>query len=57
MIDACPVSLGPFERQLASWQGKIAVAAKTGDGLNSYRGALSWAKNVPSENGLRELAK
>jgi hypothetical protein len=57
MIDACPVPLGPFERQLASWQAKIAVAARTGDGLDCYRAALSWAKNVPSENGLRELAK
>jgi hypothetical protein len=49
-------ALGPLEPQLASWQGKIAVAAKAGDGLDSYKAALSWVKNVPLENGLRDLA-
>jgi predicted DNA-binding protein (UPF0251 family) len=46
-----------FERQLASWQGKIAVAAKTGDGLDCYKTALSWAKNLSSDKASRELAK
>lgn len=27
-------AVGPFERQLACWQGKIAIAAKQGSGLD-----------------------
>jgi putative DNA primase/helicase len=55
---AAAMSADPFDHELASWQGKIAVAAKTGNGLDSFKAALNWAKqNVPSDNGLRELAK
>ena len=47
----------PF-RELLNWQGKIALAAKEGNGLDSFRVALNWAKqNVPPDNGLREKAK
>jgi hypothetical protein len=48
----------PFDRELANWQGKIAVAAKEGNGLDSFRAALNWAKqDVPPDTGLCEKAK
>jgi putative DNA primase/helicase len=51
-------ALEPFERQLASWQGKIAAAAGQGSGLDTFQAALNWAKqDVPTDNGLREKAK
>ena len=54
MSDASAAALGPFERQIASWQGKIAVAKD----LNIHYAALMWAKqDVPLDNGLREKAK
>jgi hypothetical protein len=47
-----------FDHEVAGWQGKIAVAAKTGNGLDSLKAAFNWVKhNVPPVNGLRELAK
>jgi hypothetical protein len=52
------VEFGPFESELARWQGKIAAAAREGNGLDIFQAALNWAKhNVPSDNGLCELAK
>ena len=48
----------PFDRELANWQGRIAVAARNGGGLDVYRDALNWAKqDVPADNGLREKVK
>ena len=47
-----------FDRELANWQGKIAVAAEKNSGLDAFRTALNWAKNeVPPNNGLCEKAK
>jgi putative DNA primase/helicase len=44
--------------EIALWQGKIAVAAKNGTGLDVLKQALNWAKQeVPQDNGLREKAK
>ena len=52
------MSIDPLDHELASWQGKIAVAAKTGNGLDSLKAAFNWVKlNVSSDNGRRELAK
>jgi hypothetical protein len=34
----------PFERELANWQGRIAIAAANGNGLDVYRAALAWTK-------------
>jgi hypothetical protein len=48
----------PFDDELAIWQGKIASAAKSGNGLDTFRVALDWVKQgVPQNNGLREKAK
>jgi hypothetical protein len=48
----------PFDRELSNWQGRIAVAAKNGGGLDVCQAALNWAKQeVMPENGLREKAK
>jgi hypothetical protein len=47
-----------FNHELAVWRGKIAVAAKNGNGLDVLKQALNWAKQqVPQNNGLREKAK
>jgi len=47
-----------FNHELAIWQGKIAIAAKSGTGLDVLKLALNWAKQeVPQDNGLREKAK
>jgi putative DNA primase/helicase len=47
-----------FDRELANWQGRIAVGAKNGGGLDVYRAALDWAKqDVPPDNGLQENTK
>jgi hypothetical protein len=55
---AVVTAVGPFERQLACWQGKIATAAKQGTGLDIFQAALNWVKrDVPTGNGLREQAK
>ena len=44
--------------ELLIWQGKIAFAAKKGNGLDAFQLALNWAKqDVPQDNGLREKAK
>jgi putative DNA primase/helicase len=52
-----PASL-QMDRELASWRGKIAVGAKAGSGLDSYKAALNWAHdNVPPDTGLLEKAK
>src|SRR6516162_5634609 len=52
------MSADPLDRALADWQGKIAVAAKRGNGLDTFRAALNWAKQyVPLDNGLCEKAK
>ena len=46
------------DRELSSWQGRIANAAANGGGLDAYRSALSWAKQcVPPDNGIRDIAK
>ena len=48
----------PCDRELSEWQGRIAIAAANGGGLDVYRAALSWAKQcVPPDNGVREKAK
>jgi putative DNA primase/helicase len=48
----------PFDREIATWQGRIANAAANCGGLDAYRDALIWAKqDVPLDNGLREKAK
>jgi putative DNA primase/helicase len=48
----------PFDRELANWEGRIAIAAKNGGGFDVYRAALHWATQyVPPDNGLREKAK
>jgi len=45
-------------RAIANWQGRIAIAAKNGGGLDEYWAALNWAKqDVPQDNGLCEYAK
>src|SRR6516164_5107300 len=47
-----------FDHEVAGWQGKIAAAAKTGNGLDSLKAAFNWVRlNVPPDNGRRELAK
>ena len=48
----------PCDRELSTWQGRIANAATNGAGLDEYRAALNWAKqDVPTENGVREKVK
>jgi uncharacterized protein (DUF927 family) len=48
----------PFDRELANWQGRIAISAKNGGGLDEFQAALIWAKQtVPPDNGLLEKAK
>ena len=48
----------PFDRELANWQGRIAVAAKNGGGLDVYKAALNWAKQkVSLDSGLCEKSK
>jgi len=57
-VTGAAMSIDPLDHELASWQGKIAVAAKTGNGLDSLKAAFNWVKlNVSSDNGRRELAK
>jgi hypothetical protein len=46
------------DRELSTWQGRIANAAAMGGGLDVYRAALNWAKQgVPPDQGVRERAK
>jgi Protein of unknown function (DUF3631) len=53
-----PADDRPFDRELATWQGRIADAAKNGRGLDTYRAALTWAKqHVPPDNDPRECVK
>ena len=48
----------PCDRELSTWQERIANAAPNGGGLDAYLAALTWAKQVvPPDNGVREKAK
>jgi hypothetical protein len=48
----------PCDRELLNWQGRIAISAANGGGLDVYRAALTWAKqNVPPDDGFRKKAK
>jgi hypothetical protein len=48
----------PCDREVSTWQGRIANAAQNGGGLDVYLAALTWAKqDVPPDNGVREKAK
>jgi hypothetical protein len=51
------LEFGPFERQLACWQWKIATAAKQGSELETFQAALNWAKNLSPDKAPCELAK
>lgn len=47
-----------LDREIATWQGRIAIAAKNGGGLDEYKAALNWVKQgVSPDNGLQEKAK
>ena len=48
----------PCDREVSTWQGRIANAAQNGGGLDVYLAALTWAKqDAPPDNGVREKAK
>jgi hypothetical protein len=48
----------PCDREVSTWQGRIANAAQNGSGLDVYLAALTWAKqDAPPDNGVREKAK
>jgi hypothetical protein len=56
MSAAAPVP--NLDREIAIWQGQIAIAAKNSGGLDVYQAALNWVKQgVPPGNGLQEKAK
>jgi putative DNA primase/helicase len=53
-----PTDDRPLDRELSNWNGRLATAVTNGGGLDTYRAALTWAKqDVPPDGGLREYVK
>jgi hypothetical protein len=54
-----PASTNPtIDEEVMLWQGRIAVAAKQGNGLSIFRAALDWVKHEAwPQEGLRQRAK
>lgn len=48
---------GPFDQEIASWQGRIADAATKGDGLDVFTAALQHVKQNAPDRALLEVAK